>query len=281
MFIDDYARYQAATGARVMLKNSTWWRCVRPFFFRPVFPFFTIEPRECCPPTSCMFGAAQYAVRSGDAANSHINVLVFENAGDYRLAALPKNVRYQVRKAADTFVIRRVDDPEMLASEGHRVYVSFLERTSYAYRCDRRRAGTFAQWARAIMQFPVRVLGGFRGAQLAAISVSCLVDETLCYETFFCDSESLRGYVSDLMLHRVREQAAESPRIKRIFAGMAGMGRGLDSFYHLRGASAVSLPARLQGNPFVLSCIKVLMPREHRKLIGVPPGGESMATAGD
>jgi hypothetical protein len=150
------------------------------------------------------------------------------------------------------------------------VYLSFLDRTKYGYRQDRRDPRVFAEWAKTIYRFPVQVLGAFDGGQLVGVSVSYLVGDSLCYDTFFSRTEALKLFVSDVMLHFVREQAARSDGVSRIYAGMAGKGRGLDAFYQLRGASTHVLPARLQGNGLTLKALEWLSPGHYRRLLGSP-----------
>jgi hypothetical protein len=277
MGMDDYARLEAETGAKVVGREGLWWRSVRPLYYRPVFPLFRMNPQDCKPPVSSRLGAVQYAVEDENLANSRFNILSFEEAGNYSRANLSGNIRYQIRNGSKAYSIRPID-ATLFAAQGHAVYLSFLNRTNYNYRSDRRDPRVFAKWVETIFQFQVRVLGAFSDDRLVAASVTLWIGDSICYDTFFAESDALRHFVSDVMIDFIREKARETEGVSRIFVGMAGMDRGLDAFYLLRGASGLSIPARLEANPLVLTGLKRLLPNQHRKLIGCSPDSWSSAS---
>jgi hypothetical protein len=98
--------------------------------------------------------------------------------------------------------------------------------------------------------------------------VSLLIEDTLCYATFFCNTESLRLGLSDLMLHFVREAVAEGQCAKQIFAGLYKGGKGLDDFYLLRGCKLVRKPALLHINPLAAFFLKRFLPEQYARLRG-------------
>ncbi len=269
MSMDDYAHLELAVGAKLVRSGGIWWRSVRPLFFRPVLPFIKIDPRDCSPPLAHRLGGVQYAVTDERLANSRVNVIAFEGVHEYTLSQASRTIRDQVRKGNRALVVRPIDDAGWLESHGHGVYLSFLNRTAYKYRDDRRDPRVFVEWVRTLYRFPVRVLGAFDGEQLVAVSVSYLVEDSLCYGTFFSKTDSLKLFVSDVMLHFVREQAARSEGVSRIYVGMAGMSRGLDTFYQLRGANTRALSARLEANRLALKGLELFFPSRYRQLIGM------------
>jgi hypothetical protein len=84
------------------------------------------------------------------------------------------------------------------------------------------------------------VLGAYRGPVLASGAVSHLVEDVMFIPTFFSSTDALREYVSDVLLHTIREEAAMSKSVSLIFAASAGMERGIDDYYLRRGAKLVA-----------------------------------------
>jgi hypothetical protein len=194
-----------------------------------------------------------------------MNFLIFNNPRTYSLENLTQTCRRHVRRAMRTFSVRPINLDELI-SAGHAVYLSFYERTKYRYKSERTEVRHFAAWARRLFSFPkVQVLGAFRGNELASVSVTYVVEQVLFTPTFFSRSEALNDFVSELMLHAAREQAAMSENVELVFAASADMQRGLDDFYLLRGASLVSKPARLRVNPLALVSVKILRRDEYLK----------------
>jgi len=204
-----------------------------------------------------------------EAANSKIGLLVFDRLRDYKPEALEKKLRYQIRKAEGRFVIRPVVSAKELTEAGYPVYCSFLDRTNYQFRQERREKSHFATWAQDLYAFPqVRVLGAYEGETLRAVSVSFLVEDVLFYATFFSDSESLKHCVSDAMVHHIRSAVVRQNDVRLIFAGMRGMDRGLDAYYLNRGAQILEIPARITGNPLARFALRLLAPSAYRRMLG-------------
>ena len=266
MSVDEYAAFHGSMGQKVQKIGGVWWRRVRPFFYRPLLPYCELQPKQCiCPPLS-LIGGAQYLVPSGTASNSSVDFLLFQDPHTYSIEILSKKNRYCVRRAMKTFTVRPIVDPDTLIS-GHEVYLSFYSRTKYGYKSDRTDVRKFADWARSLFRFPkVRVHGAYRGEDLVSISVTYVVEDVLFLATLFSKTDALSQFVSDLMLHSLRVEAAESENIKSVFASMAGRERGLDEFYLLRGARLIRKPARLFISPLVLIPLKIFKRNEYLRL---------------
>ena len=267
MSADEYAAMQRAFGAKVVKAGDTWWRQVRPFFYRPLLPYRELRPETLRYPSGSLVGGAQHIVPDGVPANSFLKLLVFEDPHDYSLDRLTQNSRYHVRRAAKNFTVGRMIDVNAFISKAHPVYLSFYDRTKYSYRPERTDQRQFAAWARTLFSFPkVLVLGAYRQEELVSVSVSYIVEEALFTATFFSSTDALRDYVSDLMLHAIREQAAANDGVKLIFASTAGMERGLDDYYLRRGAILARKPALLKMNPLVGMLLKTFKKDEYNKV---------------
>jgi hypothetical protein len=117
----------------------------------------------------------------------------------------------------------------------------------------------------------VIVLGAHnKNRELGAIGVWCLVEDTLVYSTFFCETKSLKMHVTGFMLHAMREAVAGCQAIKQIFVGnyKYSAAKGIDDFYLARGCKLVRKPAWLQLNPLVEFGLKRFAPGQYGRLIG-------------
>jgi hypothetical protein len=267
MSVDEYAALESAMGARLVRSGDVWWRQVRSCFYRPLLPFLELDPAEVKLPRRALFGGAQFGVVAGAAANSLVDLLIFDEPQTYSLNALSQGSRRHVRRAMNTFAVRPIVDVNEFTATAHEVYLSFFRRTRYGYRRDRTDKQQFANWASALFRFPkVQVFGAYREHVLASVSVSYVVERVAFTATFFSRSDALQDYVAELMLHTIRERAAASDTIHSIFAAAAGMERGLDEFYLRRGARLVRQPAQLKLNPIVSAALKTLQRDKWRKL---------------
>jgi hypothetical protein len=264
---ETFAIYNELLGQSVVLADGVQWRAVRPFFFIPLLPYETPSSGVLKGPHGSRWGGLQYAVPAGETPNSSINVSMFQELKDYSVQALDYNRRRQIRLAERHFEIRPVTDMEAFCRQLHPVYCDFYRRTRYAYGSRRRDPVFFRRWAEALFNLPgLVILGGYRGEGLGGVSISMRVDEVLVYTTFFCDTESMRRNLSDLMLHSVRSALAASGEAQAIYVG-SYHGRKND-FYALRGAHCVSLPARLRLNPLAEMALKRFNPRAYDRLLG-------------
>src|SRR5262245_27466394 len=99
MPIDEYAALELANGGNLSRVGSRWWRRVRPFFYRPLFPFEELVPSEVQLPVSCRIGGGQYLVPDHANANSRMKFILFQDPQSYSAGKLTQGVRYQIRKA--------------------------------------------------------------------------------------------------------------------------------------------------------------------------------------
>jgi hypothetical protein len=280
MTIEEFAAYEGIFGQRIIAVNGTYWGRVRPLFYRPLLPYQEYQPGLVTPPSLGLLGGFQHAVPPGEKANSCLNLLMFENAEAYSLDCLDYNRKRQARLAAKQFVIQPITDIKEFKQKAYPVYLSFYERTQYQYGSQRREEPCFSRWADALFQISnLVILGGYRNGELGGVSVSLLFEDTLCYATFFCNTESLRLGLSDFMLHFVREAVAKGPRAKQIFAGLYKGGKGLDDFYLLRGCKLVREPALLHINPVAKAFLMRFLPEQYERLLGKIDTPETPAEA--
>ncbi len=206
MTVAEFASFERILGQRVFSLNGNYWKRVRPLFYRPVLPFQEFSPGGVASPRLGRLGGVQHAVPLREQGNSFLNYLMFENTRAYSLDTFDYNRRRQVQQATKHFEVRPVSDLNEFKRDAYPVYLSFLERTQYQYGSRRKDRAFFCQWADELFKMPqALVLGGYRNGILGGVSVSLLVEDTLCYAMFFCDTESLRLGLSDLMLHSVRK----------------------------------------------------------------------------
>ena len=52
MSIDEYAEFEMVMGAKLQKKGGVWWHQIRPYFYRPLFPFVELSPNQ----TKGLFG---------------------------------------------------------------------------------------------------------------------------------------------------------------------------------------------------------------------------------
>lgn len=264
---DEFAELEIATGAKLTKVGGVWWRQKRPFFYRPLLLYREFDPAQVEPPASTRFGGVQFAVTKQDAANSQFRLLLFRNPAEYSLASLSQTSRRHVRRAMERFDVRRIVDADTFVAQAHPVYCSFYGRTKYRYKNDRIERAHFAQWANTLFRFPkVQVLGAYRDERLVSVGISYLVEDVVFNATLFSHSDALAEYVSELILHTLRQQAAACEGARFIFGAVAGMERGLDDFYLRRGAELVSTPAQLTINPVVSLFLRHVWKNEYQKL---------------
>jgi hypothetical protein len=265
----EFAGFERILGQQVFPVRGSYWKRVRLLFYRPLLPFQEFEPGSAGFPFLAFLGGVQHAVPLAEQGNSFLNYLMFEDAQAYVLDSLDYNRKRQVKQAAKKFEVRPVSDINEFKEKAYPAYLSFLERTQYQYGSRRKDRSFFCQWADKLFKIPQAViLGGYREGVLNGVSVSLLVEGTLCYTMFFCDTESLRLGLSDLMLHSVRQAVAESRCANRIFAGLYKGGKGLDDFYLLRGCQLVKKPALLRLNPVAGFLLKCCWPAYYARLSG-------------
>jgi len=281
MSVEEYASFERSQGERVVETNGFWWRQVRPFFFRPLLPFHECAPGSMHAPARTLLGGYQVAVPPDAEANSHLSMLLFRQPQTYSVDGLPRTKRQQVLHAAREFTVRLLDDVGEFKEQGYPVYLSFVERTGYEYRSDRRQKANFNLWAESVLRVPKNmVFGAYRDGQLQGVSISRLVEDTIVYSTMFSSAEALARNVNSLMLHALREAASATPEVRQIFISIASLsGRtSVEEFFFVRGCELVHLPALLWLNPLARLYLERRMPRQYAGLVGDPGPGEDTTT---
>jgi hypothetical protein len=272
MSVDEYAALEQQLGAKLCEVNGVWWRRVRPFFYRPLYPLKPMDPKVIHPPAPSWFGGVQYQVRAGVPANSWLHYVVSEPASAYSMEGLGKKDARAIRAAQKKLTVRRIDLTGELVHQAHEAYLEFYQRTRYTYKAERQDPGKFADWAAIISKSPkLLVHGAFLEGRLRAVSISSRVDDTVLYATFFAANEVLKLGGADLMLHAVRQAAADAPGVRRVFGTMFKGGGGHDSFYLYRGFQLVSRPAILRVNPILLLALRLCAPGYIARLRGEIP----------
>ena len=243
MTSEQYGRFQTAMGEAVVQAGDRLWRRVRPLFYRPLLPFEEISDESPARPMLACFGGVQYVTGENVLDNSMMHFIISKPSASYSPTNLDYNRRRQLSMASKKFKIRQVTDPLEFRQQAYLIYLDFYGRTRYAYKSGRRDPDRFSSWVGTVFRFPqVLVLGAYEGAELRAVSLSQYVERTVLYSTFFSTSDSLKQYVSDLMLHSVREIASRDKRVEQVYAGMWKGGGGMDNFYLLRGFAKISKP---------------------------------------
>jgi hypothetical protein len=268
MSLAEYAYVHSLRGHNVKLVGSTYWLERRRFFYRPLVPYIPVESRRVVPP--CGVGIYQYAVNDEVHANSTINFRVFDQCEAYSLDTQKREFRRVVRLAAKIFEVKPIGKEGELEEHGPKIYLSFYDRTKYRYLSERIQLESFRKWVETLFACPKTiVLGGYGDHGLSAVAVCYWIDDLLLYSTFFSDTASLKRHISDLMLHVVRQMAAQQKGVRCILAGMYSGGIGSDRFDLLRGGKVERKPARYVISPSVAGLfLRALSPAHFSRLSG-------------
>lgn len=270
MTIDEYAKLARGNGARLFKVNGIWWRKVGLFFYRPLFPFVRIDPKSIKAPTASFLGGYQHLVQDSCTYNSHMNFLVFDNIHTYSIKNISCNYRKNIKRASKNLIVRKIDNLEELATAGYRIYMSFYNRTGYFWRRDRTDRKVFTRWAQNIFTFPkIMILGAYHNGELTAVGISYLVEDIIMYDTFFCDTTSLKLRAPELMLHIIREMASQCLDAKYLYMGLPGRKKSIDDFKISRGCRIIAEPAYFKVNPVALLLTKRFRKEDYKKLIGM------------
>jgi hypothetical protein len=268
MSLSDYADQQSRLGAPVICRNGVFWRKVRPLFYRPLLPVESYTESAVQTPFAWP-GGFQYVVADKLEANSTMNFIMLGDLQAYSLGGLTHKRRQLITRAAQDFEVRPLRDPDELKAQGHKVYLSFYQRTRYSYRQDRIGYRTFCQWIDTLFSSPKTILmGGYGPNGLAAISSSYWVNSTFIYSTLICESEALRRNLGELMFHEVRQLAAQHGGIRQMYVRNYHGGNSHDQYYLYRGCQLVRRPARLEiPQPFE-SMLRWMSPNRYARLLG-------------
>ena len=275
MTVEEFALVERILKPGITQAGGVWWHRVRPLFYRPLLPFHEHEPHVSKPPPQARLGGFQHAVLPGKRSNSFLNLLMFDDLNAYSLDSLSRSHKRQIRRAMEQFVVRPIANLEEFQAKAYPVYCSFHQRTGYQFASQRTNRKYFDWWAEKLFQNPkLLILGGWLDGELVGISMPPLVEDTVCYTTFFCNTESLRLNFPALMLHSIMDMAAKSKCARQIFVGYhkSENGKGVDEFYFQRGYKLVRKPALLHLNPLAGLLLRHLLPRQYAHLGGDIPG---------
>ena len=256
-----YALACRRAGEPVVQCAGTWWREVRPCFFRPVLPFLDVASGRVDVPHRAALGGYQYPPSAGgDPPNSFLAYVAFADAQDYCLDHLRRGDRWKVRSAEKRFLIRPLSNNAEFKARAHPIYLEFHDRTQYGYLKKRVSKPQFDRWVDAEFTDPGLVaLGAWAGDSLVAVSLSRVVGDAWVYSSSFASNDALHNNAASLMLHHVRCLAAAVDGVTIVFAGMQKppAAASVDAFYLQRGATIVRRPAVLRVNPLA----RWLLPR--------------------
>ncbi len=263
----EYAAFERSLGVPVVEAGGVWWRRVRPFFYRPVYPFQVLNPQAVCPPRAARWGGFQVPVSDWNHANSSLVYLVFERPSEYQLDALPKRLRQSIRKGLARFEVREITSVCRFVEEAWPVYLSFQARTGYGWRSDRRTREGFASWAEALFASgKVRVYGAYDRDGLAGIDSLYRVENVLLGGPTFSRTEALRDRVTDVLFHAIRTCAAECTGVSCLYLGTSASKPSLDEAKLNRGAVRWVVPAHCYVQPLVGRVLTLLYPSVKARL---------------
>jgi hypothetical protein len=275
--LEGYALACRRVGQRVLPCGNTWWREVRPCFFRPILPFLDVPSGSVGLPRRAVLGGWQYPARGPlERPNSSLVYIAFLESGGYTIQRLHARLRSYVRSAERRFVVRRLSNGPDFKARAHPLYIQFYERTKYNYLASRLHRQGFDRWVDAEFGDPGLVaLGAWDGDALAAVSLSRAVGNVWVYSSFFASNEAVRAHVANLLLHHVRGLAATDGGIDRVFVGMQKLGEqaSLDAFFLHRGAEYIRRPAILRVNPIAKWMLTHVRPDLWAQLRGGPDTG--------
>jgi hypothetical protein len=264
----EYAAVERGLGAKVVERNGIFWRQVRPFFYRPVLPVQEFSEPEAAKSFGWPNGF-QYALNGAGRTDSALNFIMLDNAPDYSVESLGRRRKQLIRAAGQMFQVKPLRDLREFQRSGFNAYRSFYERTGYTHRADRKNEAAFQQWAENVFSEPkVILLGGYGPDGLVGVSRSYWVGRTLVYATLFCETNSLKKNLGELMFHELRMLAAREAGIADIFVRNYQGGNSLDNYYLMRGCKLVSKPARLVMPAAIRAGIKYFLPKQHALLAG-------------
>jgi hypothetical protein len=269
MTLGEYAESQIRFGANVVCRGGHYWRQIRPFFYRPLLPVTAISSQAIARAPISWPRGYQYVVEDGAPANSFMNFVMLDNLSAYRLENLSQKRRQVIARAAKKFEVRPIANAPELKAQGHAVYLSFFQRTGYAYKAERVQKPAFDQWADDLFKSSkTLMIGGYNRGRLVAFSTWYWVERTLVYTTLVSETDAMREDIGELMFHEVRDLAGKQHGLDEIFLRNYQGGNSIDQYHLFRGAQLVRKPAQLCVPFPVLAAMRQFAPRKHELLLG-------------
>jgi hypothetical protein len=273
MTVDEFAMSQQAEGLKVLKIDGIWWVEIRPFFFRPLFPFAEIKPWSKRYPLKAFAGGFLHLVPAGEPANSNMNFFVYDNLKNYSLDSVSNKRRRIIMQGIRNFVAKRITDPDEFIDTAYAVYITYYNRTKYSYKDERADKGAFSEWAKNLFNNQkILKIGAYHNDKLSAIEISYYVEDVIIGDTLFTDDVSLNMKVTDFILHTLRE-AAVYTNARYFFVGLPTGVSSLDQSKLIRGCKLLKMPAYYKINPVALSVARVFMKPSYQKLLEItaPP----------
>lgn len=269
MTLGEYAESQIRFGAHIICRGGYYWRRIRPFFYRPLLPVSAIPAQAVATAPVSWPQGYQYVVEDGAPANSSMNFVMLGNLKAYRLESLSHKRRQVIANAAKQFEVRPIASAPELKAQGHAVYLSFFQRTGYAYKAERVQKAAFDQWAEDLFKSPkTLMIGGYHQSRLVAYSTWYWVERTLVYTTLVSDTDAMRNNIGELMFHEIRALAGKQRGLDEIFLRNYQGGNSIDQYHLFRGAQLVRKPAQLCVPFPILAAMRRIAPKKHELLLG-------------
>ena len=281
MTMDEFATCQQAEGLKVVQIDGTWWVEIRPFFFRPLFPFAQLDPQQQRYPKKALLGGYLHAVPAGMPANSTMNFFVYDDLKNYSISSLSSKRRKAITRGMKNFTAKLLTNQKEFIDGAYEVYISFQKRTNYSYKDERVNRQAFEEWSRSLFTRPkVTKVGIYHQDKLCAVETSYLIEDVIIGDTLFANDMSLKLDVTDFIYHRVREAAVQTDA-RYVFTGFPTGVMSLDQSKFIRGCKLLTIPARCKINPVTLSVVKVFMKSSYDKLLKIiaPPAQREPAEA--
>lgn len=267
--MDKFACYRSQEGMKLTKVDGIWWAEVRPFFYRPLFPFCQIKPWSTRYPIRCALGGLLHAVPDSVHTTTCMKFHVYDELPDYSLEMLTSNKRRLTRRGIERFRARALASAEELVAEGYEVYREFNARTNYYYQKERIFKDRFKAWAENLFAFPeINKTGFFLDGKLVAMETSFRIDDIIFADNLFSNDLGLKLNVVDFVQHTLREGASHTDA-KYLFLGLPTGKSSLDSSKVEKGCKVLKMPAYYKVNPFAVCAAKYLMKQSYQKLLTI------------
>jgi hypothetical protein len=275
MSIDRYAKLVEAVGGTVLKQGQVWFSQGHRFFYRPLLSHRKYDLYEVRKQIN-KFGLFQHGVKDDQPHNSYLNVIIFDRLCSYSANTLGDGALRNLKEAMKSgTAVRRICDPEDLASKGHPVYLSAYRRNQYAantgWGAQRRDPKGFAKWAHTMFKFPETiVLGAYARGELLAFEISWMVEDTLVLSTIVHSDNGIALRTPDLLLHAWRSSVRDQPGVNFILDSLMGS-TGVDEFKLRRGGRALAVRAYINIDRTALSLIQHIWPKAYSRISGRAP----------
>lgn len=279
MTVNEYAAYQKGSGATIIRVDNIWWRAVRPFFYRPLFPFHKVSDHSIRPPASSIMCGYQYPVADEKRANSYLNFIIFDDIHSYSIESLKHKQRNEIKRAMKSLTIEKVDHPDAFVKGAYEPYIDFYKRTRYKWKSDRLGYRSFVEWSQHLFENRKILVHGVlaKNQGIVAVNVSYLIEDIIMDATFFSTTAALKMGSSELVWHTIRKCAAETKEARYICEGAVTGNKGVDEAKIRRGCSVLVQPAYFHVNRAFHLLLRSVGGKAYSKVLGM--NNEQVASA--